>query len=204
LLQVLKQDGRIPDLPIYLDSPMACDATSIYRAHPEDHDLSEGQLDASNPILDGPAFHLSRTVEESKAINAVHGPAVILSSSGMMTGGRILHHLKQRLPNPANTVVLGGFMAEGTRGRQLQDGARTMRIYGQDVVVRAAIEKVPGLSGHADRTGLLRWLSKMPKPKQVFLVHGEVPAAEALAAALRQEHGWDVTIPALGEMHELS
>ncbi|RDJ93383.1 hypothetical protein B4Q13_22275, partial [Lacticaseibacillus rhamnosus] len=112
-----------------------------------------------------------RSTEESKALNRVNGPAVIISSSGMMTAGRILHHLKHRLPNPTSTVVLGGFMAEGTRGRQLQDHARFIRIHGQDVAVRAAIEAGPGLSGHADRSGLLRWLKPLPPPKQVFLVH---------------------------------
>jgi metallo-beta-lactamase family protein len=203
LLQVLSQTGRIPDLPIYLDSPMAVDATEIYRHHPEDHDLSEGQLDAAHPILDGPRVHLCRSTEESKALNRIKGPAVIISSSGMMTAGRILHHLKQRLPNPNNTIVLGGFMAEGTRGRQLQDHARFIRIFGQDVAVRAAIESVPGLSGHADRSGLLRWLQPLPPPKQVFLVHGEPASAEALGQTLRTERDWKVTIPAMGESHEL-
>ena len=130
-------------------------------------------MDAANPILDGPRVHLCRSTEESKALNRINGPAVIISSSGMMTAGRILHHLKQRLPSQNNTVVLGGFMAEGTRGRQLQDHSRFIRIHGQDVAVRAAIESVPGLSGHADRSGLLRWLKPLPTPKQVFLVHGE-------------------------------
>jgi metallo-beta-lactamase family protein len=203
LLQVLIQTGRIPDLPIYLDSPMAVDATEIYRRHPEDHDLTEGQLDAANPILDGPRVHLCRSTDESKALNRVDGPAVIISSSGMMTAGRILHHLRQRLPSQKNTIVLGGFMAEGTRGRQLQDRVRFLRIFGQDVAVRAAIESVPGLSGHADRGGLLRWLKPLPPPKQVFLVHGEPTSAEALGQTLRTERGWNVTIPAMGESHEL-
>lgn len=199
LLQVLKREGRIPDLPIYLDSPMACDATLIYREHREDHDLSEGQLEAPHAVLDGPGVYLSRTTDESKKLNRHGGPAVIISSSGMMTGGRILHHLKQRLPSSRNTVILGGFQAEGTRGRQLKEGARFIRIHGQDVPVRAAIEEVPGLSGHADRSGLLRWLEPLKQPKTVFLVHGEVPSAEALAATLQAERGWPVRIPALGE-----
>lgn len=203
LLQVLKSDDRIPNLPIYLDSPMACDATLIYRAHREDHDLSEGQLDATNAVLDGPGVHLSRTTDESKALNRHAGPAVIISSSGMMTGGRILHHLKQRLPSSRNTVILGGFQAEGTRGRQLKEGAQFIRIHGQDVPVRAAIEEVPGLSGHADRAGLLRWLQPLKQPKGVFLVHGEMPSAESLAATLQTERGWRIDIPALGATHTL-
>jgi metallo-beta-lactamase family protein len=204
LLQLLKQDDRIPDLPIYLDSPMACDAAAIYRHHREDHDLSEGELDDANPVLAGPMVHLSRSADESKALNHVKGPAVIISSSGMMDAGRIVHHLKYRLPNASNTVVLGGFMAEGTRGRLLQNGAKYLRMHGQEVPVRAAVEKIPGLSGHADRSGLLRWLKPLASPKQTFLVHGEPSSAEALAATLRDERGWNVTIPDLGESHELT
>jgi metallo-beta-lactamase family protein len=203
LLQVLKSEGRIPDLPIYVDSPMACNATSIYRAYRKDHDLSEGQLDDAHPVLAGPSVHLCRSVEESKALNQLTGPAVIISSSGMMTGGRIIHHLKQRLPSSRNTIVLGGYMAAGTRGRLLADGAESLRMHGQNVAVRAAVEKVPGLSGHADRSGLLRWLNMLPKPKRTFLVHGEETSAEAFAATLRADRRWDVALPALGESHEL-
>ena len=204
LLQVLKQDGRIPDLPVFLDSPMSCDATTVYRQHREDHDLSEGELDEANPVLDGPGVHLCRSTDESKALNHLTGPAVIISSSGMMDAGRIVHHLKYRLPSPTNTVVLGGYMAPGTRGRLLQEGAKSLRMHGQQVPVRAAIEKVPGLSGHADRSHLLKWLEPLPRPKRAFLVHCEPRAAEALAATLRADRGWDVHIPAMGESHELA
>ena len=204
LLQVLKSEGHIPDLPIYLDSPMACDATLIYRHHREDHDLSEGDLDSAHSVLDGPNVFLCRTTHESKAINRVGGPAIIISSSGMMTGGRILHHLKQRLPHEWNTIVLGGFQAAGTRGRALHDGSQSIRIHGQDIPVRAAVESVPGLSGHADRSGLLRWLRDLKPPKGVFLVHGEVESAEAFASLLRAERNWTVHIPGLGETHNLA
>jgi metallo-beta-lactamase family protein len=204
LLQVLKSAGRIPNVPIYLDSPMACDATLIYRQHREDHDLSEGDLDPAHTVLDGKGMRLSRTADESKALNQVGGPAIIISSSGMMTGGRILHHLKQRLPHERNTVILGGFQAAGTRGRSLQDGAKWIRIHGKDVKVRAAIEQVPGLSGHADRAGLLRWLEPLKSVKGVFLVHGEVPSAESLAQTLRAQRGWNVHVPELGQTHELA
>jgi metallo-beta-lactamase family protein len=204
LLQVLKNDGRIPDLPIYLDSPMSCDATAIYRRHREDHDLSEGELDEAHPVLAGPNVHLSRSTDESKALNHVHGPAIIISSSGMMDAGRIVHHLKYRLPHPNNTIVLGGYMAVGTRGRFLQEGAKYLKMHGQQVPVRAAVEKIPGLSGHADRSGLLRWLEPLPPPKQTFLVHGEADSAEALAKTLRTERRWNVTLPELGESFELT
>jgi metallo-beta-lactamase family protein len=129
---------------------------------------------------------------------------VIISSSGMMTGGRILHHLKQRLPEGRNTVIVGGFQAEGTRGRSLQEGAKWIRIHGKDVPIRATIEEVPGLSGHADRSALLRWLEPLKNTRAVFLVHGEPPSAEALAQTLRKERDWSVHLPTLGESHELT
>ncbi|TWT99855.1 Ribonuclease [Botrimarina colliarenosi] len=212
LLQVLKCEGRIPDLPIYLDSPMSVNATKIYREHCDEHDLTEAQLCGvagscqvgDRPVLGGDAVHLCKTVEESKALNSVPGPAIIISSSGMMTAGRIVHHLKKRLPDPKTTVILGGYMAVGTRGRRLEEGEPTIRMHGEDIPVRAAIEKVPGLSGHADRSGLLRWLSHIKTaPKQTFLTHGEPDSAAALAATLRKERGWEVTVPAMAESAEL-
>jgi metallo-beta-lactamase family protein len=204
LLQSLKSQGRIPDLPILLDSPMACDATAVYREHSEDHDLSEGQLDAAHPALAGKKVILTRTTAESKAINSVRGPGVIISSSGMMTGGRIIHHLQQRLPSARNTVVLGGYMAVGTRGRQLQDGAQSIRMFGKDIPVRAAVESAPGLSGHADRSELLQWLSSLETaPRRTFLTHGEPDSADAFAHELQTTRGWNVTVPNLGDKVEL-
>ena len=204
LMQVLKCEKKIPDLPIYLDSPMACNATDIYREHTDDHNLSEGELCGDRPVLGGPAVHLCRSVDESKALNSIDGPAVIISSSGMMTAGRIVHHLKRRLPDKHNTVVLGGYMAVGTRGRALEEGAPTIRMHGMDVPVHAAIEKVPGLSGHADRSGLLRWLGGMKTdPHQVFLTHGEPDSAEAFAKTLEDQRGWKPIVPDLGESHTL-
>jgi metallo-beta-lactamase family protein len=200
LLQLLKSADRIPDLPIFLDSPMACDATAVYREFAADHDLSDGALDPAHPALAGRKVILARSTNESKAINQTRGPAVIIASSGMMTGGRILHHLQQRLPESRNTLILGGYQAVGTRGRQIEDGVRFIRMFGHDVPVRAAIEKVPGLSGHADRSDLLQWLSHLPRaPKRTFLTHGEPDVMDALAAELRSTQGWDVTTPALGE-----
>ncbi len=205
LLQVLKCQDRIPDLPIFLDSPMACDATAVYRRHADEHDLSEAALDPAHPALAGRKVILTRSAAESKAINQTRGPAVIIASSGMMTGGRILHHLRQRLPDARNTMVIGGFQAPGTRGRILQDGAKFLRMFGFDVPVRAAIETIPGLSGHADRSELLRWLSQLPHaPRTTFLTHGEPESAEALAEELRTTRGWQVQCPALGERVELA
>ena len=203
LLQVLKNEGRIADLPIYLDSPMSCNATSIYKQHREDHDLSEGELD-DRPVLAGPKVHLCRSTDESKALNHLQGPAIIISSSGMMTGGRIVHHLKSRLPHAENTIVLGGYMAYGTRGRRIQEGADTIRMHGMEVPVKAAVESVPGLSGHADRSELLQWLEPISNPRQVFLTHGESDSADSLAAELRVGRNWKVHVPDMGESHELT
>jgi metallo-beta-lactamase family protein len=204
LLQVLKHRREIPDLPIYLDSPMSINATTIYRVHREDHDLSEGELSGRDTILAGPRCFFARTVDESKALNDFRGPGAIISSSGMMEGGRILHHLKRRLPDERNTIVLGGFMAEGTRGRQLQNGAEFVRIHGHDVRVRAAVEQVSGLSGHADRSDLLKWLEPLEKPRRVFLTHGEPGPAHALAKELREGREWSCHVPQLGESHQLA
>ncbi|MEQ8209334.1 MAG: MBL fold metallo-hydrolase [Lacipirellulaceae bacterium] len=203
LLQLLKCENKIPDLPIYLDSPMSCNATEIYREHNEDHDLSEGELCGDRPVLGGPAVHLCRSADESKALNNINGGAIIIASSGMMTGGRIVHHLKRRLSDPKTTIVMGGYQAIGTRGRKLEEGAETLRIHGLDIPVSAAIEKVPGLSGHADRKDLLRWLKDLSQPKQTFLTHGEPDSMDAFADTLREDRGWEVTCPELGETHEL-
>jgi metallo-beta-lactamase family protein len=204
LMQILKSAGRIPDLPIFIDSPMACDATAVFREHSHEHDLSDGALDPAHPALAGRKVILSRTTAESKNINRTGGPDVIISSSGMMTGGRIIHHLRQRLPNPANTIILGGYMAPGTRGRQLQDGARNLRMFGIEVPVRAAVESIPGLSGHADRSDLLRWLGHLESPpRQTLLTHGEPESMDALAQELRATRNWNVHCPHLGERVEL-
>jgi metallo-beta-lactamase family protein len=203
LLRALMDQARLPEIPIYIDSPMAINATGIYHAHRAVHDLSEFDLSTDRSVLDGRNVHLSRSVQESKRLNSLQGPAVIISSPGMMTGGRILHHLKFRLPDERNTILAGGFMAAGTRGRDLQEGRRSIRIHGQEVPVRATVASLPGLSGHADRSELLRWLKPLPKPQRVFLTHGELPAATALAAELQGTRGWNVHVPKMGEIVEL-
>ena len=206
LLQVLMHNKRIPDFPIYLDSPMSVDATNIYRDFRADHDLAEGDLANANSVLDGPRLTLTRSVDASKALNNVRGPAVIISSSGMMVGGRILHHLKKRLPDRRNTILLGGYMAYGTRGRALQDGAKTLRIHGRDVPVEAAVERISGLSGHADRGELLRWLQPYDDapPRRTFITHGELDSATALRDTLVQSWNTEVIVPKLGETFGLA
>ncbi|MFM7206837.1 MAG: MBL fold metallo-hydrolase RNA specificity domain-containing protein, partial [Planctomycetaceae bacterium] len=139
------------------------------------------------------------TANESKAINAHEGPGIVIASSGMMNGGRILHHLARRLPDPRTTVLVAGYQAKGTRGRTLLDGAEFLRIHGRDVPVRAVVRQVDALSGHADRHEIDRWLGAMAAPRRTFLVHGEPQAAAGMAEFLRDRRGWDMHVAALGE-----
>jgi metallo-beta-lactamase family protein len=203
LLSLLIREHRIPELPIYLDSPMAVSGMKIYQYFAAEHDLTDSLNCSHAEAFDMKNVFLTRSSEESKRINGERGPAVIISSSGMMIGGRILHHLKTRLPDPRNTVVISGFQAEGTRGRALQDGARSVRIHGQEIPVRANVVEMSELSGHADRTELLRWLGPLAAPRKVFLTHGELPSANAFAAKLRDELGWHCVVPRMGETCEL-
>jgi metallo-beta-lactamase family protein len=204
LLRELIEQKRIPELPIYLDSPMSVNTTKIYFDYAAEHAISVEDLQGPGCPFYGPNVHLAKSVAESKQINAVHSPAIIIASSGMMTGGRILHHLEQRAGDPKNTIMLGGFMAEGTRGRALQNGAKWIRVYGHDVTVRAAVVEIPALSGHADRGELLRWLKPLAPPRQTFLTHGELPSATAFAATLSKDRGWKTLVPHLGQTVELA
>ena len=190
--------GRLPEVPVWIDSPMAVDATEVFRRHVAEHDFSEAKMAGVAEALASPFVRMAKTSAESKAINAYDGPGIVIASSGMMNGGRILHHLAQRLPDPKTTVLVAGFQAIGTRGRSLIDGARTLRIHGRDIPVRAAVRRVDALSGHADRREIGRWLAGMPAPRKTFLVHGEPAAARGMAAFLRESRGWDVEIPAIG------
>ena len=194
----LEKAGRMPKLPTYVDSPMAITATEVYCRHPEefDEDMLEMVMNRNCPLECGDV-RLTRTSEESRAINAVSGPALIISASGMATGGRVLHHLKLRLPDPRTTVLLVGYQALGTRGWQLQEGATALRIFGEDIPVRAHVEAIRGLSAHADSDGLMRWLQTATRPpKRVFVVHGDPAPAQALAMRIEKELGWAVNVPA--------
>jgi metallo-beta-lactamase family protein len=182
---------------------MAVSGMNIYRLYASEHDLTEGL--ATNAEFEFSAQHvkLAKSMAESKQINGLKGPAVIISSSGMMTGGRILHHLRQRLPDARNTIVLGGFMAAGTRGRALQEGAKMLRMLGSEVPVRAAVVEMSGLSGHAGHSELRRWLEPLKSPRQVFLTHGELPSATSLADELRRDRSWNTLVPKMGQSVEL-
>jgi len=201
MLHRLEQTGAVPALPVYLDSPMAIEVTEIYRRHPEDCDAQMAQALASGDRPLSPQhLHIARTEAESRAINAVRGPAIIISSSGMATGGRILHHLAQRLPDPATTVLLVGFQAAGTRGRALEDGATELKMLGQAVPVRARVERIDALSAHADKDEMLRWLRGFTQPPHMtYLVHGEPQAAAGLAATIHDRLGWMVEVARDGE-----
>lgn len=201
VLRQLEDAGRIPRLPVFVDSPMATAVTELYCRHPEDHDLEMQALtDRDACPLESHAVRFVRTPDESKAINTVEGPCVLIASSGMATGGRVLHHLKHRLGDPKTTVLLVGYQAAGTRGRALEEGAKEVRIHGRRVFVRATVAKVDGLSAHADREEILKWLGGFRRPPRVtYLVHGEPPAAAALQQLIRERLGWDVRIPTDGE-----
>jgi metallo-beta-lactamase family protein len=200
LLRTLMAAGRVPEVPIWVDSPMAVDAMEVFRRHGREHDFTEAHAEGVIASLASPFVRMSRTAGESKGINDHDGPGIVIASSGMMNGGRILHHLARRLPDPRTTVLVAGFQAAGTRGRTLLDGARELRIHGRDIPVAAAIRRVDALSGHADRRELDRWLGAMPAPRRTFLVHGEPVAARGMAEMLERSRGWQTHVPALGEI----
>jgi len=204
LLRQAMESGAAPEMAIHLDSPMACDATSIYRRYAEEDGLEEIELEKGGRTLFGHGVYLHKTREESLQLNALKGPRVILSSSGMLAGGRVLHHLRRLLPDPKNFVVLAGYQAAGTRGRLLKDGATKLRMHGEDVPVRATVTELTGLSGHADADELLRWLGgATPPPKRTFIVHGEPAAAAALAERLTRELAFSCSVPDHQQCFEL-
>ncbi len=206
MLHALERAGTIPTLPVYCDSPMATEVTDIYRRHPEDYDADmAASLKAGDAPFTTRGLHIVRSPEESRRINDVRGPAIIIASSGMATGGRILHHLALRLPDPGTTVLLVGYQAPGTRGRALQEGAREIRIFGEPVPVRARVSEITGLSAHADRDELLRWLGGFKTaPRMTYLVHGEPVAASELAGTIQARLGWKVAVATEGQQVDLA
>jgi metallo-beta-lactamase family protein len=198
LLRELQREDRLPyDIPIHVDSPMAIHTIRVFMDHPEAHDLEMRSRIANgyDPLgLQG--VHLDSRVQESKALNNLRYPAIIVSASGMAVGGRILHHLSYRLPDHRTTVLFVGYQAVGTRGRALQDGVRSVRIHGKDIPIRARIETLDGLSAHADRSEILDWIGAGPgKPRQVFVVHGEPESSAALAEGIREKYAMHVHLP---------
>jgi len=205
LLRLLEEEGKIPSYPIFVDSPMAINALQVFEDHIPDFDLyARMQKMAGKELFRPKNLRICRTREESMSINAHRSGCIIISASGMVTGGRIVHHLKQRLPEHKNTVLLIGYQAMGTRGRTIQEKKRTVKIHGKQVPINAHIEMIDGFSGHADYNEMLAWL--MPfnkKPENVFLVHGEEESSSSLADKISNTYGWKTTIPKFGESFEL-
>jgi metallo-beta-lactamase family protein len=196
IVRELEDANRIPRLPVFVDSPMAISITEMYMRHHEDHVLSFTNLEKNGNPLDAHNVHYMRSVEDSKKINDVKTPAIIISASGMATGGRVLHHIAQRAPDPRNVILLAGFQAEGTRGRSLEEGAKTLRIHGQDVPIAAEVINLRQFSAHAGQSELLRWLTGLPAPpRQTYMVHGEPVASAGLKVAVESKFGWRVTLP---------
>ena len=197
---------QIPAMDVFLDSPMAADATDVFRRHREDSDPETWRLITSGDSpLGFSRLKITRSVEESKAINAHRGPAIIMSTSGMCTAGRIKFHLRQNISRPENTILFVGYQARSTLGRQILDGRSEVRIHGGHYQVKAQVEQIHGISGHADRSTLLRWLRGFQSPPQrLVLTHGEEDQALGLAERVRSELGWEVTVPEYREVVELS
>ncbi len=194
-LQLLKAEHRIPDLPVYLNSPMAAGATEVYTRWHALH-----RLDAAAIERLAAGTRVVQTVEESKRLNQLTWPSIIVSASGMASGGRVLHHLVAYAGDRRNSIVLTGYQAPGTRGAALADGARSIKIHGQYVPVRAEVVQLSSMSAHADREGLLAWLGALASaPRQVFVTHGDPVAADALRLAIEERFGWPARVPEQGE-----
>jgi metallo-beta-lactamase family protein len=197
-LRELMNAGELPRVPVFVDSPMALRGLEVYRRYPRFMDPElERLLERGEDPFDPGDLRPAPTPDDSRAINEVRMPAILVSASGMATGGRILHHLKQRLPDHRNTVLLIGFQAAGTRGRSLFDGARQVKLHGRYVPVRAEVRAIDGFSAHADRDEILDWLRTLEhEPRTTFVVHGEPDAADALACAIEEQLGWTAVCPA--------
>lgn len=195
----LKQRAEIPNLPVFLNSPMAIDMTEIYHRYRAEHRLSAAESSGLCHVA-----KMVSSVEDSRALVARRAPAIIVSASGMATGGRVLHHLKALAPQARNTIVFAGFQAGGTRGGRIVAGERSIRILGEEVAINAEVVSLAGLSAHADARQIVQWLATAPKPPRgIYLNHGEPAAADALRQRIDQELGWPAEVPRLGQMVEI-
>jgi metallo-beta-lactamase family protein len=197
-LHGLVREGAIPAIPIYVDSPLAIDATTVFEMHPESFDRSEEMVRKVDELFRFDLLHYTRDVEESKAISRSHGPMIVIAASGMMENGRILHHLAQGAGDPRNTILVVGFQAEHTLGRRVVERQPVLQIFGEDVALNARVEVIDGYSAHADRTELATWLGrvkeKSPNLGSIWLVHGEAPVQDEFKAALLAK-GYSVECP---------
>jgi metallo-beta-lactamase family protein len=198
-LHALAREGRIPKIPIFIDSPLAADVTAVFEMHPDCFDDGEALIQRTERLFRFDLVRYTRQVEESKSLNALRGPMVIIAASGMAESGRILHHLAHGASDPRNTILIVGFQAEHTLGRRIVERQPQIRIFGDQVELRADVRVLNGYSAHADRSELHKWIEgvreRSPELQQVHLVHGEPPAQDAFAAELRQR-GFTVTTPA--------
>jgi metallo-beta-lactamase family protein len=201
-LHALTRQQEIPAIPIYIDSPLAIDATGVFAMHPDAFDHSENLVASVNDLFHFDQVHYTRDASDSKALNTQVGPMVVIAASGMCESGRILHHLTHGAPDPRSTILIVGFQAEHTLGRRIVERQPVLRIFGEEVPLRARVEVLNGYSAHADRRELASWLEAVrgtgPRSLRVWLVHGELPAQTALAATLRAD-GYDVSIPLPGD-----
>jgi metallo-beta-lactamase family protein len=197
-LHGLAREGAIPSIPIYVDSPLAIDATTVFEMHPESFDRSEEMVQKAKELFRFDLLHYTRDVEESKALSRAHGPMVIIAAAGMMENGRILHHLAQGASDPRNTILVVGFQAEHTLGRRVVEKQPILQIFGDEVPLNARVEVIDGYSAHADRTEMTSWLGrvrdKSPKLGPIWLVHGEAPVQDEFKAALVAK-GYSVECP---------
>ncbi|MHB1048186.1 MAG: MBL fold metallo-hydrolase RNA specificity domain-containing protein [Thermoanaerobaculia bacterium] len=201
----LFEEKRLPKVPVFVDSPMANSVVELYCRYESEHDVEMNALEeASGSPLRTPYFTVVRKREDSKKLNAHPGPAVVISASGMATGGRVLHHLYHRLPDARNTVLFVGYQAEGSLGRRLLEGETDVVVMGDGLTVKAAIRKIPALSAHADADELIAWMKTAPAPpKTLFLTHGEPAAQDTFAARIRSELGWNVRVPEPDDVAEV-
>jgi len=200
LVGKLRAERRIPDCPVVLDSPMAIDATELFYRHAGDHALGRSEC-----AMMSDAVRYSHTSDDSKEIDRGGGPMIVISASGMCTGGRVLHHLQRFLPDERATILFVGYQATGTRGRTLVDGATELKLHGQYVPVRARIVRLDGLSAHADHAELIAWLrASAIAPRGVFVTHGEPAASDAMRRRLQEAFGWRARVPESGETVQLT
>jgi metallo-beta-lactamase family protein len=204
LLRRAMESGDLPEVPIHLDSPMAINTTRLYNKYLNDENLDPDIVGEGVNRLFPENVQFHRSVEESMELNALAGPRIIISSSGMLTGGRVLHHLKRILPDEKNLIVMVGFQAAGTRGRAMLEGAQHIKVHGEMIPVRARFIDVHGLSAHADRRDLIRWLRSGERlPEVVFVVHGEPESALAMAALVEKELSIRTVVPRMGDRYDL-
>jgi metallo-beta-lactamase family protein len=197
-LNSLLREKAIPSIPVYVDSPLAIDATTVFEMHPETFDQSEDLVRKVKDLFEFPLLHFTRDVEESKAINSATGPMIVIAASGMMEAGRILHHLANGASDPRNTILIVGFQAENTLGRRIVEKEPTIKIFGEKIPLRAEVEVINGYSAHADRTELTTWIDKVkstsPRLGPVWLVHGEAEVQDEYKVKLEAK-GYSVACP---------